>query len=211
MQMREHELGMEEMRRTTKNHEETLGIAKLEKEFNVCHTAVAALVEELNGFWFKDDYHDVLLHDPLQYSGTSAIRAMTYAWVSRLAQRMNKLAGEPQFANKHFRGFHKTFEEVQTLYDLNLRTFWMRAALKKKGLEPWDRDYLNTLAWPVMKRVCEAQDDNIRMCIGHLDELSKRDALALGQIGTDLSEVKELRRQLDLLLGLRNRDFTPVS
>lgn len=211
MQMREHELGMEEMRRATENHAQTLGVSKQEKEFNVCHTAAAALVSELNGFWFKDDHHHVLVYDPLQYSGASAIEAMTRAWVRRIEQRMSKLMDAPEFANTNFRGFHQTSLEVQTLYDLNLRTFWMQAALKKKSLDSWDRDYLTTLAWPVMKRVCEAQDDNIRKCISHLDEISQRDGIALENIGTNLPEVKELRRQLDAILGLRNQDFSPIE
>lgn len=137
---------VEAQKDAAQSHKANLLLAKQEKEFNTCLSAIEQVQREILEITWQ------------QLRGVHAIRGTIDDWVRLVADtglRRAASAKHPLFMtlNNIDEVFHK-FDDVD---NLNIHMYWALHAVERKDLDENDRRYLRSLIYPIVKEVGRSQ------------------------------------------------------
>jgi uncharacterized membrane protein len=143
------------------SHKSALTLAKQEKEFNVCLSAIESTIAEVQNFNYSGS------------RGARGIDAALGAWYHSISDVGLESAIMAEWTP--FRSLinpDDVFNSYDNLDALNIRMYWVLNSLREKELAADDKRYLYSLIDPVIKQVGKAQV-RLGSILERFDELSR--------------------------------------
>jgi hypothetical protein len=151
-QLKEHRQALAEMEQANVNHGQMLLVARQEKEFTVCLRAIELVDQRTLDFKFSSSV------------GLSAVKGAVENWAF-IFDKVIGNRGSP-VKNRYFSALRNTddvFEGFNKLDELNVLMYWVLHAVNRKDIAEDDRQYLNTLIFPIIRDVGYAQFELARL------------------------------------------------
>lgn len=165
IQLRDHRQSLEEMKLATANHKDALGIAREEKEFNVCLEAYGDLLDDIYDF------------NVLDQKGAMGLSDVISKWIILYNTGPGFNTG---IIENYISGYAEGSLPLQRYNDVEsilLRIRWLISAIQRKRLSNDDREYLHVLAQQLIIEVNGAIDERLDRLMMNMATLAAHDKI----------------------------------